>query len=123
MTILTVRLVAPALGVFGANQQVSLPSNGVGGGPNVQGSTPGQVGDFDLELVDRLVMAGGWVRVGRLSGPTSARPAGSAQGNPAALNEPAFRAGPGFLYFDSTLGKIIIWDGATWRDPNTGDAV
>jgi hypothetical protein len=45
------------------------------------------------------------------SGPTSARP--------------VFSAGqsPGFMYLDTTLGKIVVWDGAAFRDPNTGSSV
>ena len=30
---------------------------------------------------------------------------------------------PGTLYLDMTLGYIVVWDGATWRRPNTGAAV
>ena len=42
------------------------------------------------------------------SGPTSARP--------------VFSVGqsPGFQYLDTTLAKIVVWDGANWRDPVTG---
>jgi len=29
----------------------------------------------------------------------------------------------GLQYLDTTLGKIIFHDGATWRDPATGSAV
>ena len=27
---------------------------------------------------------------------------------------------PGFIYVDSTISKVVMWDGANWRDPVTG---
>jgi hypothetical protein len=27
---------------------------------------------------------------------------------------------PGFLYVDTTIAKVVVWDGANWRDPVTG---
>ena len=42
------------------------------------------------------------------SGPTANRPA-----NPLG----------GKHYFDTTLGKLAVWDGAAWRDPGTGNSI
>jgi hypothetical protein len=52
-----------------------------------------------------------------LSGPTSARP----PINP--NTSPPYTAAAGLHFFDSTIGKIIVFDGATWRDPVNGNAV
>lgn len=30
------------------------------------------------------------------------------------------RLKPGFLFLDTTLGLIVAWDGANWRNPITG---
>jgi hypothetical protein len=27
---------------------------------------------------------------------------------------------PGFLFVDTTIPKVVIWDGANWRDPTSG---
>jgi hypothetical protein len=27
---------------------------------------------------------------------------------------------PGFLYCDTTILKVVVWDGGNWRDPITG---
>lgn len=29
----------------------------------------------------------------------------------------------GYQFHDSTLGKNIVWDGKTWRDPTNGNSV
>jgi len=52
----------------------------------------------------------GFVLVGA-SGPTSSRPtlAGYLK--------------PGFVYVDTTLSLVIVWDGAAWRNPVTGASV
>jgi hypothetical protein len=42
------------------------------------------------------------------SGATSARPVGAKPGTP---------------YVDTTLGYVVIWDGANWRNPATGASV
>lgn len=76
--------------------------------------TPGDV--FDVPESHGLILAGnGWTLVS-LSGPTSMRPDGRSD---IAVN----RRGPGTAYFDTTLSKPIVFDGATWRDPATGIAV
>jgi hypothetical protein len=60
--------------------------------------------------------ASGWTRICP-SGPTSARPTTSQ-----AVNSNYF-AGVGTHFFDTNLSKLIVFDGATWRDPATGAAV
>ena len=60
--------------------------------------------------------ANGWLRVA-LSGTTAQRPSQS-----------VVLAGidglhPGKLYFDSSLAKIVVFDGIVWRDPATGGAI
>ena len=27
---------------------------------------------------------------------------------------------PGFIYVDTTIPKVVVWDGVNWRDPVTG---
>jgi hypothetical protein len=57
--------------------------------------------------------ANGWVAVAP-SGPTSARPVGRLG---------LYQSAPGQLFFDTTINKLIISDGQTWRDPANGNAV
>jgi hypothetical protein len=63
------------------------------------------------------LQANGWLRCGRYSGPTSARP----------LPTDADMLGGQLRdmeYFDSTLGYIVINDGSgVWRSPATGAVV
>jgi hypothetical protein len=70
------------------------------------------VPDFDAGVLN----ANGWTRVA-LSGPTSARPSTNYTVNP------PYVAAPSLHFLDTTLGKIVVFDGATWRDPVTGSAV
>jgi hypothetical protein len=62
---------------------------------------------------DMLGGANGWTFIA-LSGPTSSRPAGTVG---------RYAVSVGMEYFDTTLTKLIKYDGATWRDPATGAAV
>ena len=57
--------------------------------------------------------ANGWVRVA-ISGPTTARP--TVNPNTA----PPYVAAPGLLYADTTTAAIVVFDGATYRNPITG---
>ena len=68
---------------------------------------------LDVPLGDALVLdANGWVLVNRAgSGPSAERPA-----NPMVASIYA-------RYFDTDLGKLVVWDGANWRDPGTGNVV
>jgi hypothetical protein len=75
-------------------------------------STPGNV--VDIMDADALELeANSWIPVAP-SGPTSARPTGQLG---------LYTATPGFLYFDTTISKLVVYDGAAWRDPSTGGAV
>jgi hypothetical protein len=75
-------------------------------------STPGNTLDvYDADAQE--LEANGWIAVAP-SGPTSARPTGT-------LGQ--YTATPGFLYYDTTISKLVISDGLTWRDPATGNAV
>lgn len=74
--------------------------------------TPGStydVADFDAEVLS----ANGWIKIA-LSGPSTARPSATLAPNQVAA---------GSHYFDSTLGVTIVYDGASWRDPATGNSV
>jgi hypothetical protein len=75
-------------------------------------STPGNVVDvYDADA--QVLEANGWIVVAP-SGPTSARPSGTLG---------LYSAAAGQSYFDTTIGKLIISDGANWRDPSNGNAV
>lgn len=74
--------------------------------------TPGSavdVPDFDADGLG----SNGWVKVAP-SGPTSARPVGSAG---------FYQALAGKHYYDMTLNALIVFDGTTWRSPVDGSAV
>jgi hypothetical protein len=59
--------------------------------------------DFDAFVLG----ANGWIQVAP-AGTTAQRPA---------------KPGVGNFFHDTTVGKIIIFEGAAWRDPATGSAV
>jgi hypothetical protein len=61
------------------------------------------VPDFDAFVLG----ANGWIQVAPV-GTTAQRPA---------------KPGVGNFFHDTTVGKIIIFEGAAWRDPATGTAV
>ena len=61
------------------------------------------VPDFDAFVLG----ANGWIQVAPV-GTTAQRPA---------------KPGVGNFFHDTTVGKIIIFEGAAWRDPATGSAV
>ena len=76
--------------------------------------TPGQVldvPDFDAQILG----ACGWTCIAP-SGPTSSRPTTNGSTAP-------YAAGKGTLFYDTTLGAMIVYDGATWRNPTNGAAV
>jgi hypothetical protein len=78
--------------------------------------SPGQV--FDIPDGDAQILgAAGWVLVCP-SGPTSARPTTSSLDAPG-----GYVAAKGVKFFDTTLSQSIVFDGATWRDPATGESV
>ncbi len=95
-----------------ANQTIQRPGNG-GPGRTLSG-TPGSY--LDVSDADAVILeANGWSRVA-LVGPTANRP-------PPTGLAPAFCANPGTKYLDTTIGAVIVFDGATWRNPLTGGAV
>jgi hypothetical protein len=69
------------------------------------------VPDHDADMLE----ANGWTRVEAV-GATEERPDLAA--TPAGAVNSAGRR-----FFDTTLGYMIVWDGADWRDPANGDAV
>ena len=76
---------------------------------------PGTVADVPSGHVATLAQAG-WTYVG-LSGTTAQRPTvGQALAGLDGLVQ-------GLEYFDSSLGKCVFYDGASWRDPATGALV
>ncbi len=64
-----------------------------------------------------LLTGNGWVAVGIGGGRGSPEPAqaGATSARPTSAGV-AIPLQPGSQYVDTTLGKIIVWDGATWRD-------
>jgi len=77
---------------------------------------PGQV--FDIILGDAAVLEGaGWNRI-TFSGSTADRPTSTVAGTqqPVPLST-------GLLYLDTTLAKVIVYDGAAWRDVIAGGVV
>jgi hypothetical protein len=74
--------------------------------------TVADVPDFDAQVL----AANGWVKVG-WSGPTTARPPANQ------VTAAPYFAVPGCHFVDTTLAAVIVFDGATWRNPVTGAAV
>ena len=92
-----------------ANHQV-LPVKGLSITTTLQGRVYSATAGVALTVPDfdaRVLAANGWVDAGE-AGPTVSRPA----------NPPA-----GYRYIDTTLGKTIIHEGPSWRDPVTGATV
>lgn len=58
-----------------------------------------------------------WIRVAP-SGTTAQRP-----GNTLPVAGSATVLSTGMHYLDTSLGKLIVWDGQAWRDPATGNSV
>lgn len=77
---------------------------------NAAAGQPIDVPDFD----GAPLSANGWIFVAR-SGSSAQRPVTSSN---AGLDLEA-----GNFYFDTTLSKLIVFDGAAWRDPTTGNSV
>jgi len=72
---------------------------------------------LDVVSGDAAVLgANGWTAVGPV-GPTASRPTLNAAGGPYLV------AARGMIFVDTTLAKVIQFDGAVWRDPTTGGAV
>jgi hypothetical protein len=80
----------------------------------VYSATPGAA--VDVPDMDAPVLgANGWIACAP-SGTTAQRPTTNPNTNP------PYVAAPNFEFYDTTISKLIFWDGATWRDP-TGSAV
>lgn|SRR4051794_9796145 len=75
-------------------------------------AAPGSTVDV-IEGDAQVLGANGWVWI-TPSGPTSARPVNK---------DGPYAAARGSLFYDTTLGALIVHDGATWRSPATGAAV
>jgi hypothetical protein len=75
-------------------------------------ATPGNVVDvYDADA--EVLEANGWLRIAP-SGPTASRPDGGALG--------LYNASPGVAFYDTTISKYIVFDGANWRD-TSGNSV
>jgi hypothetical protein len=96
----TIRLLPPTNA-----QQQTIVANG-----RSYSSTPGHVVDV-LDFDATVLTANGWLRVAQ-SGTTAQRPT-SSQGN-------GFVAASGTTFFDTTVGTLLIFDGAAWRSPVDG---
>ena len=79
--------------------------------------TPGTAVDIP-DMDARLIGSNGWI-ICAPSGPTASRPTT----NPNTSAPYTLGVVGGFEFFDTTLNKLIFWDGATWRDPVNGNAV
>jgi hypothetical protein len=97
----TIRMISPARGTQVLN--TGTPS------PRIyDGRTAGVVVDVPIND-SQYLGANGWINIGP-SGPTSARPVDQLVGVRSA-------------FLDTTIGQLIIFDGATWRSAVTGSAV
>lgn len=73
---------------------------------------PGSVIDVPLGDAENMGGPAGWMRFPGMSGPTSGRPK---------PNDPDTNAAVVATYYvDTTIGKVVMFDGATWRDVITG---
>jgi hypothetical protein len=102
------RLLPPAVV---AGQPVTSQQSMVVNGRAYSGA-PGSVVDVP-DMDGAILAANGWVRVAA-SGTTAQRPTSTSA---------PFRAAPDARYFDTSINKLIVYDGVTWRDPATGSAV
>ena len=89
------------------------------GGPTVTVNgrtyTKGNVVSLDHFSLDLPVLiSSGWVKLADATGTTAQRPTDTEHGH--ALPD-------GFHYLDTSLGKVVVRNGALWLDINTGLAV
>ena len=86
---------------------VSPPHKMTVGGRTYTGvaGVPIDAPDFDAAIL--TAGNNGWVSIG-FSGTTAQRP----------VNPPI-----GTLFHDNTLGYVIVWEGAAWRNPSTGASI
>jgi hypothetical protein len=90
------------------SQTLTVNGRNYTGAPGVAMDVP----DFDAQVLG----ANGWICCCP-SGPTSARPTTNPN-----ISAP-YTAAPSSKFYDTSIGKMLIFDGATWRDPATGNAV
>jgi hypothetical protein len=100
-----VRLLPP---VAATQQTVSVNGRTYSGAPGQVLDVP----DFDAGVL----AANGWTRVA-FSGPTASRPTANAANGPYGV------AAPGMQFMDTTLGYIVVFNGAEWINPASGAAV
>lgn len=88
-----------------------IPPAGKASTATVNGRTYTCAAGATIDVVDfdafALMSAAGWLQIAPV-GTTAQRPA---------------KPGVQQLYHDTTLGYLIIWEGAAWRNPATGSAV
>jgi hypothetical protein len=85
---------------------------GAGAGTPIQRSYSASGGGFidavgDPGVDASTLVSQGFIAIGG-SGTTAQRPNG------------AGFLKPGFVYVDTTLSLVVVWDGANWRNPVTG---
>lgn len=102
------RMLPPAVVAGGP---ITSQTNMVVNGRSYSG-TPGSVADIPDQDA-QILGANGWVNVG---------PSGATAQRPTSTSAP-LKAAPGLHYWDTTLSKMVVFDGVTWRDPATGSAV
>lgn len=102
------RMLPPAIV---AGQPVTSQQSMVVNGRTYAG-TPGSAIDVP-DMDGAILAANGWVKVAS-SGTTAQRPTSTSA---------PFMAAPGAHFWDTTLSKMVVFDGITWRDPATGSAV
>jgi hypothetical protein len=78
-------------------------------------AAPGTAVDV-LDSDARVLAANSWV-ICAPSGATAQRPTTNPN-----VSAP-YTIAPSFEFFDTTLSKLIFWDGQSWRDPANGNAV
>jgi|SRR6185295_4737851 len=99
----TVRLISPAVQISGVKHE---------GTGKTYNDAPGTAVDYEEHIAQRLE-ANGYTRVA-ISGTTAQRPANTA---------PPGNVYKGQFYYDTTLTKLIVYDGKLWRDPVNGNSV
>ena len=104
MTI-TFRLLPPIQAVY---QKITVKGRAYSATPGSTVDAP----DFDAGVL----ISNGWMAPGPIqgSGATSARPVTL----PVGSKIPA-----GYTFLDTTLGYVVVYDGANWRSPSSGTAV
>lgn len=92
----------------------------ISNGTQTFNATPGSTRDVRVSDAN-LLQGNGWIGGYPLpwfSGPTTNRPT-----DPTLAAGEANYLGAGTLYLDTTVGALIVYDGANWRNPATGASV